>query len=298
MFFVWLFVSFLHSFGPGKNAAALIGDRMIEARAAGWQGTVMQTDIDKIVRQAVDIVGRASRIPMQYFRAPLDLEAKADDSPVTVADRTTEAFIRDELTRAFPEDGIFGEEFGTENLDAEAAWIIDPIDGTRSFITGNPLFGMLLGRFVDETPQIGIVRMPALDETYVGAVGRGATRNGEVIACRKTTALSGAMVYVNEAEKLNAADPDRFSRLCSVGHTRRMAYDCYPHALVASGQIDAVVDCGLEPYDYLPLVALVEAAGGVMCDWAGDPLGLGSDGRVITAATPTLRDDLLEILGA
>ena len=258
----------------------------------------MEADIETIVRQAVEIVGRASRIPMDYFRAPLDLEAKADDSPVTVADRKTEAFIREELAAAFPADGIFGEEFGTENLDAEAVWIIDPIDGTRSFITGNPLFGMLLGRYVNKVPQIGIVRMPALDETYVGAAGRGAMRNGETISCRITTRLADAMVYINEAEKLNAADPARFARLCSAGHTRRMAYDCYPHALVASGQIDAVVDCGLEPYDYLPLVALVEAAGGVMCDWNGNPLGLGSDGRVITAATPALRDELIALLDA
>lgn len=258
----------------------------------------MVADIETAVRQAVEIVERTSSIPMNYFRAPLDLEAKADDSPVTIADRKTEAFIREELTAAFPDDGIFGEEFGVENLDAEAVWIIDPIDGTRSFITGNPLFGMLLGRYVNKAPQIGIVRMPALGETYVGAAARGATRNGISIACRNTTRLSEAMVYINEAEKLNAGDPARFSRLCSVGHTRRMAYDCYPHALVASAQIDAVVDCGLEPYDYLPLVALVEAAGGVMCDWKGNALGLESDGRVITAATPALRDELIAVLDA
>lgn len=258
----------------------------------------MEAAIDKAVRQATDIVERASQIAMGYFRAPLDLEAKADDSPVTVADRTTEAFIRKELARAFPEDGIFGEEFGTDNPDAEAIWFIDPIDGTRSFITGNPLFGMLLGRFTSNVPQIGIVRMPALDETYVGARGRSATLNGETITCRNTVNLNEAMVYINEAERLNQDNPERFSRLCAVGHTRRMAYDCYPHALVASGRIDAVVDFGLEPYDYLPLVGLVEAAGGVMCDWKGDPLGLESDGRVVTAATPALRDQLLSLLNA
>ena len=253
-------------------------------------------EIDAIVRQAVEIVDQASRFPLQHFRAPLDLEAKADDSPVTIADRTTEAFIRKQLASAFPDDGIFGEEFGSENLAAEAVWIIDPIDGTRSFITGSPLFGMLLGRYVDKAPQIGVVRMPALGETYVGAVNRGATRNGDTIACRQTTCLSDAMLYINEAERLNADDPERFLRLCSVGHTRRISYDCYPHTLVAAGQIDAVVDIGLEPYDYLPLVGLVEAAGGVMCDWNGNPLGTGSDGRVVTAATPELRDALLALL--
>jgi inositol-phosphate phosphatase/L-galactose 1-phosphate phosphatase/histidinol-phosphatase len=258
----------------------------------------MDRELSAIVDQAIEITAQASRIPMQYFRAPLDLEAKSDDSPVTIADRETEAFIRTKLSAAFSGDGIFGEEYGTENLDASAIWIIDPIDGTRSFITGNPLFGMLLGRYKDERPQIGLVRMPALDETYLGATGIGATMNGHPIACRQTEKLEDAMVYINEAEKLNADDRERFARLCTIGHTRRMAYDCYSHALVASGQIDAVVDCGLEPYDYLPLVALVEAAGGIMCDWNGDALDLGSDGRVITCATPALRDQILEVLNS
>ncbi len=258
----------------------------------------MEVEVDKVVRQAVEIVGKASNIPMSFFRAPLDLEAKDDDSPVTVADRKTEAFIRAELAAAFPGDGIFGEEYGTENLDAEAIWVLDPIDGTRSFITGNPLFGMLLGRYVNRKPQLGIVRMPALDETYVGAAGHGATCNGTPIRCRGTQRLSEAMVYINETERLLADAPARFARLCKAGHTRRMAYDCYPHALAASGQIDAVIDFGLEPYDFLPLVALVEAAGGIMCDWNGNPLDLNSDGRVITAATPELRDELLDLLGA
>lgn len=258
----------------------------------------MDPDIDQIVETAVAIAERASSIPMAYFRMPMSLEAKADDSPVTIADQQTERSIREALAAAFPHDGIFGEEYGTERLDAEAVWIIDPIDGTRSFITGNPLFGMLLGRLVGGMPQIGIVRMPALGETFVGVAGGVATLDGRRIACRETTDLAAAMVYVNEPERLVADDPERFVRLCKIGHTRRLSYDCYPHALVAAGQIDAVVDFGLEPYDYLPLVALVEAAGGVICDWNGDPLHLGSDGRVITAATPALRDALIETIRA
>lgn len=256
----------------------------------------MQTT--EILAQAVAIAEAASALPMGHFRTPLPVEAKEDDSPVTIADRATEAFIRDRLREAFPQDGIFGEEMGVENGAAEALWIIDPIDGTRSFITGNPLFGMLLGRVVAGVPQIGIVRMPALGETFAGRTGGGATLNGAPIRCRTTTRLDGALVYINEAEKIHAADPARFARLCGIGHTRRMAYDCYPHALVAAGQIDAVVDCGLQPYDYLPLIALVEAAGGVICDWQGQPLTLQSDGRVVTAATPALRDALLAVLAA
>ena len=258
----------------------------------------MTTSIEKLLAQAVEITESASAIPMAYFRKPLELIAKEDDSPVTIADRNTERFIRDSLAATFPEDGMFGEEFGEHAGQNDALWIIDPIDGTRSFITGSPLFGMLLGRLVGGVPQIGVVRMPALRETFAGARGLGATLNGLPIKARQTRGLAQAMVYINEAEKIEDADPSRFARLCRIGHTRRMAYDCYPHALVAAGQIDAVVDCGLQPYDYLPLIALVEAAGGLICDWQGKALTLQSDGRVVTAATPELRDEILAVLDA
>lgn len=256
----------------------------------------MSDQIDQMLARAIEVTVQASAIPMTYFRKPLELVAKADESPVTIADRDTETFIRRKLAEAFPEDGLFGEEFGVAEGRSGALWIIDPIDGTRSFITGNPLFGMLLGRVVAGVPEVGVVRMPALGETFAGARGRGAWLNGAPIRVRATKTLAEAMVYVNEAEKIEAADPARFARLCRVGHTRRMGYDCYPHALVAAGQIDVVVDCGLQPYDYLPLIALVEGAGGVICDWQGRALTLQSDGRVITAATPELRDQMIALL--
>lgn len=256
----------------------------------------MSDQIDHMLARAIEVTVQASAIPMAHFRKPLELVAKADESPVTIADRDTETFIRRKLAEAFPEDGLFGEEFGVAEGRSGALWIIDPIDGTRSFITGNPLFGMLLGRVVAGVPEVGVVRMPALGETFAGARGRGAWLNGAPIRVRATKTLAEAMVYVNEAEKIEAADPARFARLCRVGHTRRMGYDCYPHALVAAGQIDVVVDCGLQPYDYLPLIALVEGAGGVICDWQGRALTLQSDGRVITAATPELRDQMIALL--
>ncbi len=245
---------------------------------------------------AIRIAEAASALPMAHFRRPIGIDLKGDESPVTIADRETEAAIRRALAETFPEDGIFGEEFGKERLDADNLWIIDPIDGTRSFITGNPLFGLLMGRIEQGRPAIGIVRMPALGETFAGAAGIGATLNGRPVRVRGTERLAEAMVWVNEAERHMAADPARFARLCRIGHTRRMGYDCYPHAMVAAGQIDAVIDMGLEPYDYMPLIALVEAAGGLIRDWQGKPLDLDSDGRVVTAATPALLDQVLEVL--
>lgn len=256
------------------------------------------SDTARILAAAIAMANAASTIPMRHFRRPLDLVAKEDESPVTIADRDTERMLRDAIAAQFPDDGILGEEFGLTNPDAPTRWIIDPIDGTRSFITGHPGFGMLLGRLIAGVPQLGVIRMPALDETFAGAPGLGASLNGAPIRVRQTRDLAQAFVYVNEAEKILAADAARFARLCRAGHTRRMAYDCYPHALVAAGQIDVVVDCGLQPYDYLPLIAVVEAAGGLICDWQGRGLSAESDGRVITAATPALRDQMLDLLAA
>jgi histidinol phosphatase-like enzyme (inositol monophosphatase family) len=255
--------------------------------------------LDQIAAVAARIAVEASAVPMRHFRrADLGVETKddADASPVTIADRATEEAIRAALATAFPGHGVFGEEFGIEGSLDGPAWIIDPIDGTRSFLTGHPCFGMLIGHLLAGVPQLGIVRMPALDETYVGIRGGGATLNGASIAVRATTALSEARVYVNEAERTHDLAPALFARLCRIGHTRRMSYDCYPHAMVAAGQIDAVTDVGLEPYDFMPLAPLIEAAGGIISDWDGRALTLESDGRVVTAATPALHAALLDVL--
>lgn len=255
----------------------------------------------RIAAEATRIAEAASAVPMRHFRqAGLGIEIKddADASPVTIADRATEKAIRAALADAFPGHGIFGEEFGTEGSLDGPAWIIDPIDGTRSFLTGHPAFGMLIGHLHAGVPQVGIVRMPALDETFTGIRGGAATLNGAPIRVRDVVRLDQARLYVNEAERMHALAPETFARLCTLGHTRRMSYDCYPHAMVAAGLIDAVTDIGLEPYDFLPLVPLIEAAGGVITDWQGRGLALGSDGRVVTAATPALHAALLEVLAA
>jgi histidinol phosphatase-like enzyme (inositol monophosphatase family) len=254
-------------------------------------------DLINVAENAAKIALEASAISLQYFQAQdLDIIKKTDESTVTIADQLTEKLIRDELARNFPDHGIFGEEYGISgNLD-QKSWIIDPIDGTRFFITGYPAFGMLLAYLEEKQPKVGIVRMPALNETFAGYKGGPATLNGNPITCSNVSALDEAKIFINEAEKTFLDSPDRFSRLCKAGHTRRMSYDCYPHAMVAAGRIDAVTDIGLEPYDYLPLVAIIESAGGVITDWNGEPLKLNSEGRVLTAATPELHEQMLKLL--
>lgn len=247
---------------------------------------------DHALRMA-EIAAEAAR---GYFRGRLGIEFKEDESPVTQADKGVEAEVRAYLEQHFPDHGIFGEEQGFDGVDRDEIWIIDPIDGTRSFLSGHPLFGFLLGYLKAGVPQLGVIGMPTLGETFIGVPGQGATLNGKAIQVSRQTRLDRAVLYVNEGDKIYRDYPQLFDRLMQSGQTRRFAYDCYPHALLAAGHVDAVIDYDLQPYDYLPVSAVIEAAGGVITDWDGRPLGLQSDGRVVSAATPELHAEMLAVI--
>jgi inositol-phosphate phosphatase/L-galactose 1-phosphate phosphatase/histidinol-phosphatase len=245
---------------------------------------------------AIAMAKAATPLALSFFRKGLSIETKADDSPVTQADRAVEEKLRNLIAAGFPGDGILGEEYGETGGTGGGLWIIDPIDGTRSFISGHPLFGMLIGRMIDGQMQASVVNLPALSEIYSAARNEGAFFGSARISTSGRTELGGAMLYINEGEKIWRGWPDVYGRLMAAARERRFSYDCGPYALLASGHIDAVVDCDLEPYDYLPVSLLVEEAGGKMTDWEGNPLGMGSDVRVAAAATPELHAELIALL--
>jgi len=238
----------------------------------------------------------ASKTAMRYFRGELGVQFKSDESPVTQADKAVESEVRAYLTAHFPDHGVFGEEEGQHLGDGRHMWVIDPIDGTRSFLSGHPLFGFLLAHLENGKPRLGVVAMPALDEIYLGLPGDRAMLNEQPIQVSTQTRLDQAILYVNEGDKIYRDHPALFQQLMQSGQTRRFAYDCYPHALVASGHIDAVVDYDLQPYDFLAVAPLIEAAGGLMTDWQGQALTVESDGAVVSAATPELHAELLDVL--
>lgn len=252
----------------------------------------MQAYLDTIL----DITKEAAEIPRRHFRAGIDIIHKSDTTPVTVADQASEELIRAALERHFPDHGIIGEEFGTSRPDSPWQWIIDPIDGTRAFISGMPLYGMLAGLLKDGVPVLGVVRMPEMNEVFAGD-GKTATLNRtHPLKVSVTTDLGQAMLYINEADKLMRNEAAVFALLNMAARDRRFSYDCYPHALLAAGHVDACVDYDLKPYDILPLVPIIAGAGGIITDWQGQPLGLESDGRVVSAATPALHMQLLDLL--
>ena len=251
-----------------------------------------------LLQAAREVTAAAVTKPLHHYRAAFSVEQKADESPVTIADRETEAALRAAIAERFPDHGIFGEEFGSEGLEREYVWVIDPIDGTKSFISGSPLFGMLVAVLKAGKPVAGIIRMPALNECYGGALGQdgvvGSDRDGAPLACRQGVPLEKAFLCINEANGLMADHPAVFQRLMQTGAYQRLTYDCYPYAQLAGGQIDAVVDYNLQPYDYLPVVPVVEAAGGIITDWDRKALTLESDGRVVAAASGEIHEALLK----
>ena len=244
---------------------------------------------------AIQIAEAAGRMAMHHFRGALGIDFKADDSPVTQADRAVEAEVRRLITERFPGHGIYGEEQGIERGEAHDLWIVDPIDGTRSFMTGHPLFGFLLAKLTNGEADLAIVSAPALGEVYAAARGQGTMLNGARLRTSGRRTPEGATLYVNEGEKIWRAAPEVFTQLMQCGRTRRFAYDCYPYALLASGHVDAVVDFDLQPYDYHAVALLVEEAGGVMTGWQGEKLTMQTNVATLAAATPELHETLLRI---
>ncbi len=252
--------------------------------------------LDELLATALAVSEAARPVPLRYFRKPLEVIAKADASPVTIADRETERVMRELLAERVPEHGILGEEHGHERLDHRYVWVLDPIDGTKSFITGMPLFNNLIAVLDQGVPVLGVVDTPAIGERYHAARGQGAWFNGARIRTSGCTSLAAAAVYRAGHAPTDPAMAARFERLAGQGRVNRYGYDAYVYALLAAGHLDLMVETDLEPYDFLALVTLIEEAGGRITDWAGAPLGLGSAGDVVAAATPDLHAAALDLL--
>lgn len=245
---------------------------------------------------AADAARRAGQASLQWFRAPLAIDTKADESPVTIADRTVESLLRAEIAARFPDHGIFGEEHGRERMEAEQVWVIDPIDGTRSFITGWPLYGCLLALLQAGQPVIGVIDMPALNERWLGVAGQPTRFNGAECRTSACQDLASAALYTTSPDAFDAAGWAVFEAVSRQARTRRFGGDCYSYGLLAAGHIDLVVEAGLQPYDYLSLVPIIEGAGGVITDWQGHKLTAQSDGRVVAAASPALLAATLAVI--
>jgi inositol-phosphate phosphatase / L-galactose 1-phosphate phosphatase / histidinol-phosphatase len=245
---------------------------------------------------ALQLVAAAGAVIRNYYRAALAIERKADASPVTVADREAEQVMRAMIRAAYPDHGIEGEEFPGERLDAEFVWRLDPIDGTKSFVIGRPLFGTLIALTRAGLPVLGVIDQCILGERWLGVAGRGSTWNGQSIRVRACPALGHAVLSVTSPQMFSAAERTAVARLESAVRFPVYGGDCYAYGLLAMGRIDLIVEADLDVHDFMALVPVIEGAGGLVTDWLGMPLTAASDGRIVAAGDLKVHECALKLL--
>ncbi len=245
---------------------------------------------------AADAAGAVIR---PLFRSPLLVEAKGDASPVTEADRGAERAMRAILAERFPDHGIWGEEYGADRPDAEWLWLLDPIDGTRAFVTGRPLFGTLVALLHRGRPVLGLIDQPAVGERWIGVAGaptRLRSPLGGQAGCRPCARMAEAELSCTSPEMFGPGDAPGFARLRAAARRVTWGGDCYAYGLLALGLVDVVAEAGMQPWDWAALVPVVEGAGGRVTGWDGAPLTLDGPGQVLAVGDPALLAEAVGLL--
>lgn len=255
-------------------------------------------NLENDIALAQRLADAAREVIRPHFRAGLASERKSDTTPVTLADRAAEEAMRRILKAECPRDAVHGEEFGAEPGSSGRTWVLDPIDGTTSFLAGRPIFGTLIALVVEGWPVLGLIDQPILGERWLGATGRPTTFNGQPSRTRACAALAEATLATTGPHYFDDHDGAHFMGLAAKTDHRRMVMggDCYNYALLASGHLDLVCEAGLKLHDYAALVPVVEGAGGTMADWNGEPLHAASTGHVIALGDPARLEDVVEAL--
>lgn len=258
----------------------------------------MSFDIDRLIAAAEAAADVAGAVIRPLFRAGLAADLKSDRSPVTIADRTAERAMRAVLAERFPDHGILGEEFGLDNPEASLRWVLDPVDGTRAFITGRPTFGTLIALLDGDQPILGVIDQPVTGERWIGAAGQTTIFRGSLgglAGCRPCPSLADAELSCTSPEMLGS-DMPRWQRLSAAVRRNYWGGDCYAYGLLALGQIDVIAEADMKLWDWAPLVAVVEGAGGCVTDWNGQKLRPDGDGRVLAVGDPKLLPEAVTLL--
>ena len=238
---------------------------------------------------AAALADTARTIARHYFRSPIGIEYKDDETPVTRADREVEENLTELIRERFPRHAILGEELGRSGgADSRWRWVLDPIDGTKNFVTGRPLFGTLVAFLDEDRPILGVIEVPVLGERYVGVAGDATRFNGEPCRTSSCTRIADARMSATTPDLFDSEELVAFDALSFAARLRTFGGDCYQYAQLASGHIDLIVEAQLAPYDLLALAPVVTGAGGVISDWEGEPLSARSSGRILAAASEDL----------
>ena len=248
----------------------------------------------EIAAFAETLADAARAVARREFRASHEVQYKADGSPVTPADREVEETLTALIRGRFPGHAVIGEEFGrTGAADARWRWAIDPIDGTRNFVTGRPLFCTLIAFLEEDRPILGVIEAPALGERYAGAAGEPTRFDGRACRTSGCARLADARVSATTPDLFDSDQLVAFDEVSFAARLRTFGGDSYQYAQLAAGHLDLVVEAELAPYDLLALAPVVAGAGGVITDWEGRALTAGSDGTILAAATPDLHEEAL-----
>jgi histidinol phosphatase-like enzyme (inositol monophosphatase family) len=257
---------------------------------------VSAPDYEAFLRRLAEIA--ASTI-LPHFRQLTDVESKDDHrfDPVTAADREAEQAMRAAIAAAYPDHGILGEEFGGTATDADFVWVIDPIDGTRSFISGIPIWGVLIGLMKRGRPSLGLMSQPFTGELFFGD---GATAQYEgpdgprKLSTRRCAAVEEAVLFTTSPEDFSDAERDAYQRVERQARLARYGTDCYAYCMLAAGFVDVVIEAQLQPHDIMPLIPIIEGAGGRVTDWQGNPPP--ATGQVLATGDARLHDQILALL--
>lgn len=248
--------------------------------------------IEELLDVAVDAAYLAGRKTLAYFQTGITAEYKADDTPVTLADREAEKLLRARILASFPDHAILGEEEGETHGDAPYKWIADPIDGTKAFVAGVPLYGTLIGVEHEGRIVAGAIYLPGLDDMVCAGEGKGAYWNGRRCHVSDKSDLSRAVIVcssITRSQRKSAA----FGRLSDATYLQRTWGDAFGYSLVATGRVELMLDPAKSPWDVAPMPVILNEAGGRWSDWSGNPTIYGPDFFACNAA---LYDQALEIL--
>ena len=256
-------------------------------------------DFSSFVNELASLSGETI---LPFFRTSLSIADKSGGTsfdPVTAADHAAETAMRNLIHRTFPDHGIIGEELGNERVDADYVWVLDPIDGTKSFISGMPAWGTLIALLRTGEPVFGMMNQPFIKERFSGDGGRAHYQGpaGERdLRTRACASLSDAVLFTTSPLLMNGADRARYAKVEKMARLSRYGGDCYAYCMLAAGHLDLIIETELNSYDVAALVPIVTGAGGIMTTWEGEPAHRG--GRIIAAGDPRVHDATMKLLHA
>lgn len=232
---------------------------------------------------------------LKYFRQNIDIDEKDDKTPVTQADRIIESRLREFIRREFPSHGIIGEEYGKENTHAEFVWVIDPIDGTKSFAIGRPLFGTVIGLVHQGKPVVGLIEQAFTKERWFGVTNQSCTHNGKPIKIASPRELKDARFYSGPPSMFHDCR-DSYETLSNSVKWIYYGGNCYAYGLLAMGWIDLVMERDLDVFDIMGLIPIIKGAGGYVCSWDKKEIDLSTNGSIVAASSEKLAMDALSII--